>query len=352
MMRNKLTKDFSGCSMQANRLTAFPRSRLAFRRVFFAFSSGFLHRVRNMSLRRDLLSHSAKRGFTLVELLVVIAIIGVLVALLLPAVQAARESARISTCKNHLRQLGLALLNYHDTYKEFPVGVAGDEGTYRDDGFGWGTALLPYLEQQQLYDLIDPKFEPGPFRKTHNATKMIIPGGDTQVAVYRCPSSALGTHGRPARGVVLGYATCDYKASTGYRDSGLFYKIRDGVRAGYSRVRIADVTDGLSNTIAFGESAYYKGILNWPIWMGAPGSDEATLFKTDEKAPINCAISTKEIPRFFLDAIDDDCAFSWHNGGAHFSFADGSVHWLVEEIDPQTYYDLGTKNDGRIIGEY
>ncbi len=304
---------------------------------------------------RRLLSKSSKRGFTLVELLVVIAIIGVLVALLLPAVQAARESARTATCKNRLRQLGLALLNYHDVRKEFPVGVsgggAGPRARCENDGFGWGTALLPYLEQQPLYDLIDPDFEPCSFSSAHGHTRKIIPGGDTVLEVFRCPSSELESHANPIFAGLLGYATSDYKASTGFGDSGLFYRTYDGERAGYSRVRIADVTDGLSNTIAFGESAYYEGIRNWPIWMGAPGTDEATLFKTDLKAPINCTISPKTISNFFT-AIDDDCAFSWHNGGAHFSFADGSVHWLAEEIDPQTYWDLGTKNDGRVIGDY
>ncbi|NOZ40591.1 MAG: DUF1559 domain-containing protein [Planctomycetes bacterium] len=308
-----------------------------------------------MSASRGLMSSPSKRGFTLVELLVVIAIIGVLVALLLPAVQAAREAARVATCKNRLRQLGLALLNYHDVRKEFPVGVSGGGAGPRsrciDDGHGWGVALLPYLEQQPLYDLIQPDFEPCPFRTAHGNTRQIIQGGDTMLEVFRCPSSELGPHAEPIFAGLLGYATSDYKASTGLGDSGLFYKTYDGERSGYARVRIADVTDGLSNTIAFGESAYYEGIRNWPIWLGAPGTDEATLFKTDARAPINCTISPKTISNF-SSAIDDDCAFSWHNGGAHFSFADGSVHWLVEEIDPQTYWDMGTKNDGRVLGDY
>ena len=171
------------------------------------------------------------------------------------------------------------------------------------------------------------------------------------LSVFRCPTSVLPSNRVPLFPDANGYATSDYKASTGLGDSGLFYKTYDGERAGYSRVRVADVTDGLSNTIAFGESAYYLGTSNWPIWLGASGSDEAALFKTDPMAPINCGIVVKSIDNFYT-AIDDDCAYSWHYGGALFSFADGSVHWLSDDIDPETYYNLGTKNDGKLTNGY
>ena len=296
------------------------------------------------------------RGFTLVELLVVIAIIGALVGLLLPAVQAARESARKVTCRSRLKQQALALMNYHDVHKEYPVGVAGSiAGPYDDDGYGWAVALLPHLEQQTLYDQISPDWEPGPFRRAWIDTKDRIPGGDTVLQVFRCPSSQLLAWSEYSSPIYGGYATSDYKACNGKGDSGMFYKVEDGDKRGYSRVRATDVTDGLSNTIALGESSYYGQLHDWPIWMGAPDTDEAVLFKTQLPSIINCGVIPKTVDKFldYYDGpLDDDCAFSWHDGGAHFAFADGSVHWLDESIDFELYEDLGTKNDGKVTSEY
>jgi type II secretory pathway pseudopilin PulG len=304
-----------------------------------------------------------------VELLVVIAIIGLLIGLLLPAVQAARETARRSQCQNNLKQMGLALNNYEQQFEQYPIGVSGDTGGYSDDGFGWAMWLLPFVEEQPLYDRIAPRPTPGIFAKTYQKTKAIIPGGDTVVPVFRCPNSQLGSHSVDMdRGPMAnGYATSDYKASTGEGDGGMFYKVEDGVNHPNStRVRPADVTDGLSKTIALGESAYYirpRDAINhdWPIWMGAygAGSDEATLFKTDRKSIINCGIAPKNIEMFRVRSsqnpfgpIDDDCAFSWHDGGAFFAFADGSVHFLEDSINIDTYRWLGTKDDGEVIGDY
>lgn len=113
------------------------------------------------------------------------------------------------------------------------------------------------------------------------------------------------------------------------------------------------VTDGLSKTIAIGESSYYPAneIKNWPIWMGAPMSDEPVLFKVGAPALLNCGISPKSMAGF-ENAIDNDCAFSWHDGGAMFTFADGSVHFIPETIDIVTYTHLGTKNDGQVISDW
>jgi prepilin-type N-terminal cleavage/methylation domain-containing protein len=306
-------------------------------------------------------------GFTLVELLVVIAIIGLLVGLLLPAIQAARESARRSQCQNNLKQMGLALNNYEGQKKRYPPGVADNTTNYVDDGYGWAVWLLPHLEEQSLYDRINPKPTPGIFRTTFNNTKAIIPGGDTVLGVFRCPSSQLAPYSfdmQPGFERANGYATSDYKGCTGEGDRGIFFKVDDGLdNAKATIVRPADVTDGLSKTIAIGESAYYIVIgttrhHDWPIWMGGygAGSDESTLFKTQDPSIINCGIVPKSIDRFrtqgALGPVDDDCAFSWHDGGAFFAFADGSVHFLQESIEFRTYRSLGTINDGNVIPDF
>jgi prepilin-type N-terminal cleavage/methylation domain-containing protein len=326
-------------------------------------------------------------GFTLVELLAVIATIGVLVALLLPAVQAARESARRSQCQNNLKQLGVALNNYADARRRYPIGVLGGIGTSIDDGYGWATQLLPALEQQAVYQQLHNKQAvtntgrlpyPGVIERHFRATGRIIAGGDAVLTVFRCPSSQLPSHAANMGSAwphANGYATSDYKACTGLGDNGIFFKPDDGMRARwngdrmlYERTRPEDVTDGLSKTIAFGESGYYLiqrsgGRSNrWPVWIGGygHGGDEAALFKTDREAPINCEINPKTFDGF-LERVssarppgprDDDCAFSWHDGGAYFAFADSSVHFLRDDIDMRTYENLGTKNDGNVIAAY
>ncbi len=331
---------------------------------------------------------NTRGGFTLVELLVVIAIIGILVALLLPAVQSAREAARRMSCSNNLKQQGLALHNYHDTYKTFPYGMSGapdDSAGLNDDGYGWGTHILPFMEQQQVYDLLDaavPVGTPGALWKASYVN--IVPGGDSVIDTYRCPSSPLQSHVAGNTGGAArrnGYATSDYKASTGWGDFGIFFKMEDGRARGLSSPqRIADILDGTSNTIALGESAYIPSLSNWPVWIGGLGSDETTLFKTQPPSPPNCGISSNvwlddpvsggfwghnqastQARRSRLElmesvsgrpkgySLDDDCAVSWHPGGVMFAFADGSVKFIPETVDIGTYWYLGDRRDGQVV---
>ncbi len=303
-----------------------------------------------------------KRGFTLVELLVVIAIIAMLVTLLLPAVQAAREAARTIQCKNNLKQMGLSLLNYHDAVGEYPLGVYGAAGS--SVGYGWATKLLPFMEEQAIYDLIAVNYISGqtdtsPWdvpdmvsRSRSSVPNGVIPGGGTEIAVFKCTSSPLAPHAPPGS-AAAGYSTSDYKACNGFADRGMFFHISDGLNAlggPYRDVAIRKIEDGTSKTIALGESAYVPALNNWPVWIGGVGSDESTLFKTQPPSVINCSIGTKV---FRGRVIDDDCAFGWHSGdGAQFVFADGSVHFLSKSIEWITYQNLGDRSDGMVLGSF
>ncbi|MBX3435325.1 MAG: DUF1559 domain-containing protein [Pirellulales bacterium] len=307
-------------------------------------------------------------AFTLVELLVVIAIIGVLVALLLPAVQAAREATRRTSCFNNVRQFPLAALSYHDVHGAFPSGVAGGLVARQEEGYGWGVAILPYVEQKPLYDLIAPDWKEAPARRAYAATSKIVPGGEAQLALFRCPSSGLEPTSIGTNLVFAdGYGTSDYKACNGgidlgiqdaaaalsLKDRGLYCTRRECLDSGNERVSIRHVTDGLTHTIAFGESAYYP--LNeprkWPVWFGGVVEDESALFRTDDSNVINCGIYVKSVDGFAA-ALDDECAFSWHDGGAVFGMADGVAKFIRETIDFRVYNSLGNKDDGQVVGDY
>jgi prepilin-type N-terminal cleavage/methylation domain-containing protein/prepilin-type processing-associated H-X9-DG protein len=307
-----------------------------------------------------------RRGFTLVELLVVIAIIGVLVALLLPAVQSAREAARRQTCLNNLKQMGLAMHNYEGTWKVLPVGIMGGITADTDDGWAWGTAILPFVEQQALFTQLNPNGRPRAVRNNFEATGSgrQIAGGETPLKVYRCPSSQLPkvvgpTDRLPGAGVYppssrlfIGYAVSDYKGNGGgcVNDG-------DGVIGKLSEIpwqRFAEITDGLSNVPLVGESAYITGNAgptateDWPVWAVGPGSDESIRYEAGTSVPINCRCT----PTTMVNAVNDDCAFSWHAAGAQFVFCDGSVKFVSQNVAAQTWCRVNSKNDGREVGEF
>ena len=337
------------------------------------------------------------RAFTLVELLVVIAIIGVLVALLLPAVQAAREAARRVQCQNNLKQLSLALLSTHDMVGEFPQGAythPDRKNAAEEDGLGWGTKILPAIEQQNVYDQIvsngipdfdgDP-WQPGIFKAASKAGLAPIAGGETVINLFLCPSVGLPERvpelayfgiNFPGTFRNFNYATAHYKGSRGYCDNGLFLRAseelnedtcsadydNDGVleivtKETLQRVRIQDITDGTTNTIALGEAAYFSSVNDYPTWIGTALEDGSILFKTQDV--INCNIAGASFPLSEWDRLklpsgsgSDDCAYSWHPGGAFFAFVDGSVHFLTDDIELRTFRLLGDRRDGQLLGEW
>lgn len=288
-----------------------------------------------------------RRGFTLIELLVVIAIIAVLIALLLPAVQQAREAARRTQCRNNLHQLGLALHNYHDTHSCFPprsIGVrvgATACDAYGASTAGWAVMLLPFIDEQALY----------------NATNFDLPmydGANTtvsksQLAQYRCPTDTsvgfVNCGNGACNGVnpTGGVATSSYVANGGANNqSGSTCAPNTSTGPFYtnSRVRIRDIRDGTSNTMALGECEW--GIRNkagggWhPQWaIGYGGANQADAYR-----PMN-GYGMGNIWQFA----------SMHEGGAFFTFGDGAVRFLSENMDLTVYRALGTIAGNEVIDD-
>jgi len=298
----------------------------------------------------DVQRRGRRVGFSLIEILVVIAVIGVLVSLLSPAVQSAREAARRATCRNHLRQIGTALHNYHDLHNGLPpYYIMTDIAIHPPEGgwWAWGTFLLPQLDQGALHARLNPQGESFFMSRYYESHGVIRPGGETVLSVFRCPSSTLPDHVEnvgPAaiRELLLGYSTADYRGcSRGDKGPGLF--------AGGDDIspKWRDVTDGLSSTLAVGESCYPEPSgISLPMWVGVYWGHEAT-FETTSWSPINCVPSFGG--RFWMNAKSSSCALSMHPGMAQFLFADGSVHALAQTIDSKVYSNLGDINDGRSL---
>ncbi|MFI4851736.1 MAG: DUF1559 domain-containing protein [Gimesia chilikensis] len=300
-----------------------------------------------------------RRGFTLIELLVVIAIIAILVALLLPAVQQAREAARRTQCKNNLKQIGLALHNYHDTQNGLPPGLIlwrkqpGNQAVLHSIL----TCLLPYVDQANLAESYDTDFS---FEEPENQLAV-----NTHLAVYTCPSAP----GRPIRmqtvnrynmisaGEVIPAgmtaATTDYFAvewltnEAGKSQRGFF---------GLEETQFRSATDGLSNTFWFveicGRPQYY--VLgeqrNHPhphfdemgAWAGKNGMQLIGARSDGATGPGSSMINSNNMFQ----------PYSFHPGGAQFAFGDGSVRFISENINPELYISLGTPNGGEVVGEF
>ena len=343
-----------------------------------------------------------RRGFTLIELLVVIAIIAVLIALLLPAVQQAREAARRSTCKNNLKQMGLALHNYEETYRRFPSGGEGTDWTgtmsflqggatainqTQFDPHSTYTALLPFIDQAPIYNLMNQSFG---YNDSAYANNQVA--ARSKIEAFLCPSNGVYTADKD------GFGTADY-FSTAYTDileagatcTGTMqgaYRCkstttnrgsrRDGMLA-LGGTKGGLVTDGLSNTVAIIESAgkdgqvYNNSYVNPPVqgsivggcgaagilrcpnrWAepdngsgvsGPPaGVGVINQNKIPQGGPATCPWSTN-------NCGPNDEPFSFHVGGVHALLGDGSVKFLSENMDTQNVRKLVSRADGEVLGE-
>lgn len=302
----------------------------------------------------------ARSGFTLVELLVVIAIIGVLVALLLPAVQQAREAARRMQCTNNMKQLGLALHNFHDTFNTFPLNnplVQRDSDGLRFVERPWNLELLPFLEQQPLYDQWDKNLgfaeglnrqlvaTPVPSYKCPSSIAETVPMFNPPAASFSADVAALGGSTYPA-------AVVEYwpiltvpeppMTSTSPRHDGLMSNVR--------KRKMADVTDGLSNTIAFGEVSGFPRRYNGRVSVGDNNSSMGNLggwarilfIPTDNTGATNyggnCLINCTNFAGINM--------FSFHPGGANIAKVDGSVSFLGETTNMDVVFRLSAIADG------
>jgi prepilin-type N-terminal cleavage/methylation domain-containing protein/prepilin-type processing-associated H-X9-DG protein len=321
------------------------------------------------------------RGFTLIELLVVIAIIGVLIALLLPAVQAARESARRSQCSNNLKQIALATVNYETTFHSFPLafnlqyypGYAGGifpygTGSYAD-GFGPLVGLLQFLEQVPIYNAIN--YGMGPYVAA-NSTVF-----GTSISTFWCPSdplistqlseTAVGFDGSTMTLRYTSYAgnlgTLVYFPTVGdpnfkaklQANKGIFFYIGTpsrlpGTIGSISPVRIAQVSDGASNTFLFGEHPHGRNapanvnndIYRWNWWVSGDYGDAtfSTFFPPNYfqqdlgQQFLGGAVSAFRSNDFVMTAG------SFHPGGANFAFVDGSIHFIKTSVNSWSGYSL------------
>ena len=334
---------------------------------------------------------NTRRAFTLVELLVVIAIIGILVGMLLPAVQSVREAARQSSCKNNLRQLALGCLGYESAHGRFPQGCVMGQGA------GWSAFVLPYIEQNVLsaqIDLTDNSTAPsGAGNASHWTSGPNEEACATFISIFRCPSDPVPKHidsggfaGITQRvpssylGVVSGttdnhsdlyFSSSRTSSEVKLARSGMLVPNQNASYFGNFRLKsvvtFADCSDGSSNTLLVGESIFdtsefmgtAKGIDHW--YIGSYQIDfniEMSEFLGSTKVPLNlyhdfgderlAALSDSARSTLFKEMGFGFA--SWHAGdGVNFSFADGSTRYLPASIDSNVLEHLGNRKDGKAI---
>ncbi|MCA9110213.1 MAG: DUF1559 domain-containing protein [Planctomycetaceae bacterium] len=339
-----------------------------------------------------------RAGFTKIELLVLIAIIGILVALLVPAVQSAREAARRLQCRNNLKQIGLALNNYHDAHRTFPPGRMRSLVDGEGRCFSAYAHLLPYLDAIPLYEKIDFNADPDDAALNGTALSQTIP-------YFLCPTDSYRVlQTNTVDGVIASSAVHNYPLNTGstyplspHNPGGVPVT---GVFFENSRVRISDITDGSSNTVCISETIKSEGgpdmwdgvshtngfvltagndnATNGPEltdyttqchqaglrlqqtrgskWLyGAPGHSMYNHIRPPNDSDVDCRGGLPHSIRtnYWWDRLSlNVAARSRHIGGVHALFCDGHVQFVGDSIDAKAWQALGSRADGEVVGEY
>lgn len=307
------------------------------------------------------------RGFTLVELLVVIAIIGVLVALLLPAVQQAREAARRMQCSNNMKQLGLAFHNYHDTYGQFMSGGIAVPVNYP---LGWVPRLFPFFEQGTRYEAMESLNKDylttrSPYRSHNQDNPLFGP-----VPNITCPSSPLGERAsdQPGAGnfpyqniqgglhyrgnggsIDVEYHPPSNSSRPGYSSSGVLYP--------ESRTRFADIVDGTSNTMLLGELSSAQGWPTSPNMVSGFGGIKPWVWGYYRYSATDWLMIDSKMVQFPINyrgvfTTNSTPFGSYHPGGAMFANCDGSVNFIPETINLDILKGIATKLNGEVLPQY
>jgi prepilin-type N-terminal cleavage/methylation domain-containing protein/prepilin-type processing-associated H-X9-DG protein len=314
-----------------------------------------------------------KRGFTLIELLVVIAIIAVLIALLLPAVQSAREAARRSQCVNNLKQLGLAIANYHDTNGSLPIGAQNGTNCGNPNGCKrrtWATSILPFIEQSALYNATNVQTD---FYQAQNTTVML-----TEVNVYNCPSDPGNTNVEPGGDVngfnrvkgnyLVNWGNASYQQDTGNNP------VTTPVVPGSTSTSVSFLSspftfnkvfglnamlDGTSNTLAFSETVNPYANGSNPDHRGDIYNDDYNCPGFETYTPPNagiadqmngyCIFPYQSNPPCNTSSPYFNAARSYHSGGVNGGMCDGSVRFFKNSINVNAWRALSTMKAGEVI---